>query len=148
MGLFSAIERLAELLREIGDLQRKPDSQRVEFLRRLEPRSVFTPDGRVIPVVQRGSCQLWEEKGWKLSNGVLLGYYRGRRRAFKGKIEKPFKSPELFIFEPPSEILRDRHGACFKERERNLYWIHFSPSPEDVNAGILRVEHCLLEQGI
>ena len=102
-------------------------------------------DGNQIQEVRRGSQELYEEKGWKLKRGALHGYFRTKQRAFKGKVENPFSKLEFFIWNPPYEVLEGKHGACFQENGREKYCIHFSPVPEDVNAGILKVEHCLRE---
>ncbi len=105
--------------------------------------------GQNIPVVSRGTRELWQEKGWQLRNGTLHGSYRTARKTFRGKIENPFSSnPEFFICNPSKAILKGRHGPCFRERGEKLYWVHFSPVPDDVNAGILRIEHCMISDGL
>ena len=96
----------------------------------------------------RGRCgrQLHEERGWAQRGDTLHGYFRTRLGAVEGRIEHAASSsPEFYVINPPIRLLSGRHGPCFRERRRNVYWVHFSPAPKDIVAGILRIEHCIEE---
>lgn len=143
MGFFwSLLKLMNPQLSDLPNIDFKPKPRLNEV-----PR-FCTRNGRVIPIVKRGTRELWAEKGWTLRNGILVGYYRGKRKMFKGKVENPFSCPHFYIFDPSIEVLTGRHGNCFFEREKNIYSVHFSPTPKDVSAGILRIEHCLIDKGI
>ena len=96
--------------------------------------------------VKRNTRQLYQERGWRRRGDSLHGYYRTARGAFKGRIDNPLsKKPKFFIIKPPQEVLDGDHGPCFVDRGGNTFVIHFYPRPKDVNTGIIRVEHCILE---
>lgn len=103
-----------------------------------------TVSGRTVTRIQR-SPHLYPEKGWHLAGDVLKGYYRTRHGSFEGRIENPSGAPCFFIFKPPGELLNGPHAPCFKETSKNLYRIHWSREPENVDAGILKIEHDIME---
>lgn len=96
----------------------------------------------------RGRCTrtLYEERGWQRRGGALRGFYRTRLGAVEGRIDRAMSSaPSFHIINPPPKLLSGPHGLCFRERGHGVFWVHFSPFPRDVNAGILRIEHCIEE---
>lgn len=112
---------------------------RVELFRRASRRS---GQGK------RHTRQFHEEQGWRLRGNALHGYYRTRYGAFKGRIENAFgKKPKYFLIKPPGALLDGPHGACFQEKGKDTFEVHWIAGrrPKDVNAGIMRLEHYLLE---
>lgn len=97
-------------------------------------------------VVQRNSVPFFQERGWRRKNGSLRGFYRTRHGSFEGWIKNPFsKNADYYIKRPPKAVVSGPHGACFTERRREVFSIHFSPRPRDVNTGIRAVERVILE---
>ena len=92
----------------------------------------------------------WQDNGWEMRNGYLIGQYQVGDNLFPGTIEikdsyaEPFK---FYIYDPPKKILSGSHGACFrfsgKVGNRNKYWIHFNETPKDMDSGIIQVERDL-----
>lgn len=96
--------------------------------------------------IQRNSVPLHQERGWRQKGDELVGYFRTRRTAVRGRIAKPFsRSPEFFVIDPPSELLNGEHSACFSKRRKGVYAIHFNDKPVDVTAGIMSVENTIQE---
>lgn len=94
----------------------------------------------------RNTQAFYEERGWRLQGDSLHGWYRTRCGSFQGRIERPFgQSARYFIYRPPDRLLRGPHGLCFHERAKDQFEVHWSTKPPDVNTGILRMEHTLLE---
>ncbi len=117
--------------------------------RPLEPgvrrvRQVGSPSAPKI--VQRNTQAFWEERGWRRRGGELLGWYRTSRGSFEGRIENPGSDePKLYIKDPPPAVLSGPHGACFRDRKDNWYWIHMDPRAREANAGIRAVERVIGE---
>ncbi len=103
------------------------------------------PNGRFVVQVPRNTKQLYEERGWNLRGIELSGYYRTRFGAFKGRIDRALSRPVFFIVDPPSELIRGPHSACFTEVGRKEFRIHWSSKPIDCNTGILYMERCISE---
>ena len=96
--------------------------------------------------MRRNRKQFYEERGWQHKGNALCGWYRTRYKAFKGRIEKPFaKKPQYLITKPPEELLGGPHGACFTEVSEDVFAIHWNKRPDNVNTGIMRMEHYLHE---
>lgn len=101
---------------------------------------------RRLPTGPRRTAFLWEERKWRPSGNTLHGYYRTRRGAFKGRIEKyNSSSPQFYIIKPPRALLSGPHGGCFIERGSDQFWVHFNKKPKHLDAGILHLERMLLE---
>lgn len=123
------------------------------FLRRVLNRPVanrprWAKPVRSPPIKNDGRCrrQLFEERGWRINGRRLHGHYRTKLGSVRGWIDKPWSvEPDFYITEPPTELLRGPHAACFRQRGKDTFWVHFSPAPRDVNTGIMRIEHCILE---
>lgn len=121
------------------------------ILRRLlgaRPQTVFINEPSARPgstVVQRTLTPLHRERGWKLQNGVLVGWYRTPFGSFAGRIEHPYGQQTFYVRLPPIPLLRGEHSACFTETSKNLYRIHWNKPPADLDAGIRWVEHTISE---
>jgi len=104
-----------------------------------------TASGRQIIDVPRNTQQLYEERGWRRDGATLRGYYRTRYGAFEGRIQSAFRNPTYFIIRPPRPLLNGPHSACFTEVSKDEFRVHWSRKPTDVNAGILWMEHHIVE---
>lgn len=94
----------------------------------------------------RCTHEFYEERGWRRHGSELRGFYRTRHGSFEGRIQDPFSSsPKFTIISPPSAVVNGSHGPCFRERRKDVFTVHFSPKPRDVNTGIMRIEHCITE---
>lgn len=102
-----------------------------------------TPKGTLI---RRHSQRLHEERGWRIEGNTARGYYRTARGSFGGRIEGVGSAkPRYFISDPPRELLKGPHGACFAQRSKHEFSIHWNRQPRTIDEGILRVEHTILE---
>lgn len=107
---------------------------------------VAVVNGRRAVRVPRNTRPLYEERGWRRNGSKLSGYFRTRSGSTQGRIEDPDgPKPEYFIIDPPPALLRGPHGACFQQRDKHTFYIHWNRRPSDVNAGILRIEQYLIE---
>ena len=109
--------------------------------RQPSPRPSRAQAGRV-----RNTRQFYEERGWQLRGRSLHGWFRTRHGAFRGQVDNPFSaSPIYSLFDPPQKLIDGPHGPCFRQKDQNRFEIHWNSKPSDVNAGILQIEHTLLE---
>lgn len=116
---------------------------------RTRPRG-RTRNGRVVIEIRRNSRQLYEERGWRRQGSTLHGYYRTRYKSYQGRIENAFATKQRYIIIKPDEkllknFINGPHSACFTEIGKNEYGVHFFPKPDNVNTGILRMEHHIFE---
>ncbi len=119
---------------------------------RVEP----TETTRIVPVKpmtvtppRRGA---WDENGWaKRMDGsleIFEGHYRVREQRFWGRVEKE-RSGQIsaYIHNPPIEIKRHPHHACFQQVGIGTGWfhLHWRRAPKDVDGAILYMERILDE---
>ncbi|MBL8745383.1 MAG: hypothetical protein JNK58_03400 [Phycisphaerae bacterium] len=110
------------------------------------PARVVLPSGRVATVIRPNSVPFHEERGWRRHGSEFRGYYRTRKGSFEGRIRGTGPRAEYFILHPPVRLVDGGpHAACFRQRGPHTFFIHWSEPPRDVDTGILRVEHCILE---
>lgn len=97
-------------------------------------------------LVPRDSRPLWQVRGWRKAGRHLVGAYRTPLGSYSGEIDIGFGlgQPEFYILNPPAELLRGPHRACFRARGKNRFWIHFSATSKDVDSGIVAVEALLV----
>ena len=91
--------------------------------------------------IRRLPLPYWQEAGWSKNGNIYQGNYQTRYGAYQGWIEE--RSPRqisFFILEPPQEVLRSSHGACFQPRNDRWFNVHMSTPPKDVSSGIVAVE--------
>jgi hypothetical protein len=99
-------------------------------------------------VVARDTSSHKEKEGWWLETGaepVWHGYYRTKYGpSYKGKVET-LNDPKFFIefAQFPPQLRGHRHEPCFSPRTGNWYWVHMSPAPKDIDAGIFAIERTL-----
>lgn len=94
----------------------------------------------------------WDERGWTRRNDgtsqVYEGQYQTGGRRFRGRIEVERRGRiSAFIHNPPTEIRRHRHHACFQQIGIGTGWfcLHWRRSPHNVDEAILYFEQVLDE---
>ena len=96
--------------------------------------------------VKPSSNPYYIERGWVFKNGPYEGYYRCKYGAWKGLITKGISMPlKFYIFDPPEEVLRGSHRACFSTLDGYRYHVHFSVDLQSVDGGIMAIEKCIRE---
>lgn len=103
---------------------------------------------RVLRIVPRIYRSHKDRQRWWLETGeepVWHGYYRTKYGpSYKGKVEN-VADPKFYIQFPkfPPQLKGHRHEPCFRQRNGNWYWVHMSPAPKDIDAGIFAIERTL-----
>ncbi len=121
---------------------------------RIVPRTVAAV--RVAPVrpatIRPPDRGAWDEHGWtrRTEGGRELyeGHYQIGTRRFRGRIEVERRGRiSAFIHNPPPEIRRHRHHACFQQIGIGTGWfrLHWRRSPRNVDEAILYFEQVLDE---
>ncbi len=95
----------------------------------------------------------WDERGWSRSadhrREVYEGTYQVGTRRFRGRVEQDVRGRQIvaYIHNPPAEIKRHRHGACFQQNGIGTGWfrLHWRRSPRNVDEAILYMEQVLDE---
>ncbi|MDQ4120034.1 MAG: hypothetical protein M3209_01025 [Acidobacteriota bacterium] len=93
----------------------------------------------------------WDERGWtrnQSGNGEIYeGYYRVRDRKYRGRIETRSNGRKVsaYIYNPPREVKRHRHGACFQLVKDDWFHLHWSRPARTVDDAILYMERILDE---
>ena len=94
----------------------------------------------------------WDERGWTrrrdARNEVYEGEYQVGDRRFRGRIEVGRTNRiQAYIHEPPREIRRHRHHACFQQYGIGTGWyvLHWSRAPRNVDEALLYFEQILDE---
>jgi hypothetical protein len=102
---------------------------------------------RIVPRFNRSRK---EEGRWWLETGVepaWHGYYRTHYGpGYEGRVEN-LAEPKFYIKfkEFPPQLKGHRHELCFRDQHNNTgwHWVHMSPAPKDVDAGIFAIERTL-----
>ena len=107
----------------------------------IRPETVRPPD--------RGA---WDERGWTRrregNDEIYEGHYQVGDRRFRGKVKVGRRHRiEAFIYDPPREIRRHRHHACFQQIGIGTGWyvLHWQRSPRNVDEALLYFEQILDE---
>lgn len=94
----------------------------------------------------------WDERGWRRrgerGREIYEGQYQVGTRRFTGRIEVERRGRiSAFIHNPPTEIRRHRHRACFQQVGIGTGWfrLHWRRDPENVDEAILYFERVLDE---
>ncbi len=83
----------------------------------------------------------WKENGWRRFNGEYAGHFVSDFGRWRGVINESYLGKfNFYIFDPPKELLKGSHKACFTYKGNSRYFIHFSKKPRDVSSGIITVE--------
>lgn len=98
---------------------------------------------------QRGA---WDERGWTRrldgDREVYEGQYQVGGRRFRGRVEVGRRRHiQAYVYDPPREIRRHRHHACFQQFGVGTGWyiLHWQRSPRNVDEALLYFEQILDE---
>lgn len=110
------------------------------------PAQVLLPGNRGKAIGSYKSNKYWEDQGWKYSGYELNGYYRTYYGAFRGRIQLSNSGlHRYYIFSPPPQLKKHPHWACFVYKGDDMYWVHFSTEPKNVDTGIVTIETIIRE---
>jgi len=94
----------------------------------------------------------WDERGWTRRHDgdkqIFEGFYQVGGQRFRGRIEIGRRGRvQAFINNPPREIRRHRHHACFQQYGAGTGWyiLHWQRSPRNVDEALLYFEQILDE---
>jgi hypothetical protein len=110
---------------------------------RVQPAKAVT-----VSPPERGA---WDERGWtRATRGgrdIYEGYYLVGTRRFRGRIESHNDRQKIaaYIYNPPREVKRHRHGACFQLVKDGWFYLHWSRPARSVDDAILYMERVLDE---
>ncbi len=103
---------------------------------------------------QRGA---WDERGWtrrtERGHEIYEGVYqvihkrRGETRRFRGRVQVGGwgKNISIYIYDPPPEVKRHKHGPCFQLMRDGWFHLHWSRPARNVDDAILYMERVLDE---
>jgi len=96
-------------------------------------------------VAQKGSTPYWEKRGWRRSNGAIVGHFNTNHGRFRGRIEDYYTNdPQLYIYDPPPELSSHPHWHCFIPKEGDKFYVHFAnKGPLDLASAIEKVEEAI-----
>lgn len=96
--------------------------------------------------IQRRQIPYWQERGWRFVGGAYSGTYQTPHGSFLGRIEdRGYNHFRFYITDPPRELRRSAHWACFQPRGHKGYLVHMARRPTDVSSGILTIERLITE---
>ncbi|MBK9214615.1 MAG: hypothetical protein IPM59_03310 [Chloracidobacterium sp.] len=102
--------------------------------------------------VQPARRGAWDERGWtRRRDGdreVYEGHYQVGDHRFRGRIEVGRRRRiQAYVYNPPREIRRHRHHACFQQFGIGTGWyiLHWQRSPRNVDEALLYFEQILDE---
>ena len=121
---------------------------------RIIPRPIEAT--RIVPliptIVRPPGRGAWAERGWarRTENGksIYEGSYQVGSRRYQGRVEVERRGRiSAFIHNPPPEIRRHRHRACFQQLGVGTGWftLHWRRAPGNVDEAILYFEQVLDE---
>lgn len=95
----------------------------------------------------------WDERGWtrRTESGreIYEGFFQVGPRRFRGRIQAEHGGNRVsaYIHNPPPEIKRHRHSACFQQGGVGTGWfiLHWHRAPTNVDDAILYMENVLYE---
>lgn len=119
----------------------------------IQPKAVETVTIRPSQAVsvtppERGA---WDERGWTRSisgrNEIYEGYFVVGARRCRGRIEARNRGRDIraYIHNPPPEIKRHRHSACFQLTRNDWFYLHWARPARNVDDAILYMERVLDE---
>jgi hypothetical protein len=96
--------------------------------------------------VRRRELPYWQERGWRRAADTYTGAYQTPYGSFLGSIEdRGFNHLRFYITDPPPELKRSSHWACFQPRGRKGYLVHMARRPRDVSSGIMTIERLITD---
>jgi len=85
---------------------------------------------------------LWKVRGWRRKGDKLVGAFRTPRGSIAGAItlDRANRPQDYYLINPPASLLDGPKKPCFRPRGKNLYWVHFSRMPRELDGGIVAIE--------
>lgn len=119
-------------------------------VRRVSPGVVASgppiPGAQRSVVVSRRGRPLFEERGWVLRRGTLVGKFVTPQGLFPGRIEGALGAQPVYLVERPAPAVLDGpHGPCFRPVSNGVYRVHWNRSPPSLDAGIAAIEGLFTE---
>lgn len=118
----------------------------------VRPAVVTTVQPVAVETITPPDRGAWEERGWSRrrdrNNDVYEGLYVVGTRRFRGRIEVGRgRRISAYVLNPPREIRRHRHHACFQQFGIGTGWyiLHWQRSPRNVDEALLYFEQILDE---
>lgn len=97
-------------------------------------------------VVRRQQIPYWQQRGWTRSGNLYTGNYQTPYGAFSGMAEDQGGNFfRFYLFDPPAEVRRSSHWACFQPRRNKGYLVHMATMPADIGSGIMTIERLITE---
>ena len=96
--------------------------------------------------VERREIPYWQERGWIREGQVYHGRYQSPYHVCRGMIEnRGWGDLRFYLFDPPQQVRRSHHWACFSPRGKKGFHVHMATRPDDVSSGIITVERLITE---
>lgn len=104
------------------------------------------PIRRSRAVVQPEYRPYWQMQDWKVRGDKLVGEYKTPLGSSVGYIKHyESREPLFFIVNPPEQLRRHPHHACFRSKGNGHVWVHFRINPNTPDSGIRQIEMILTE---
>lgn len=149
-------------IRPVNIIQIRPDIQTIQPIVIRPKAAVSVRPSSSAPAVIRPAVTVrveppkrgaWAERGWRSRvDGrmhVYEGDYQVGRRSFRGRVQIDARSGKItaYIHNPPPEIKRHPHGACFQQYGIGSGWfiLHWRRPARNVDDAILYMERVLDE---
>lgn len=96
--------------------------------------------------IQRRELPYWQERGWRRSGDTYSGAYQTPYGSFLGEIEdRGYDHYRFYITDPPEQLRRSGHWACFQPRGHRGFQVHMARRPRDVSSGIMTIERLITD---
>ncbi|MGA2435528.1 MAG: hypothetical protein ABSG25_09605 [Bryobacteraceae bacterium] len=96
--------------------------------------------------VRRREIPYWQQQGWTQSGNRYSGSYQTAFGAFQGIADEHGRGFfRFYVHQPPREMERHGHWACFQNRGEGWYEVHMARMPRDIGSGIMSIERILSE---
>ena len=109
-------------------------------------RIEIRPVARTQMVVEPKYRPYWQMQDWTPTGDRLIGEYKTPLGSFVGYVNNyRSKTPQFFIVNPPKQLSRHPHHACFQKKGNGHTWVHFGTKPTNPDSGIREIEKVLTE---
>jgi hypothetical protein len=97
-------------------------------------------------VIKRRELAYWQERGWTRQSNTYYGTYQTAYDSFRGMIEdRGWGNFKFYMFDPPGELRRSSHWACFAPRGEKGFLVHMAHRPADISSGIMTIERLITD---
>jgi hypothetical protein len=99
------------------------------------------PIARTQVVVEPKYRPYWQMQDWTPDGDRLIGEYKTPLGSFVGYVNNyRSRRPQFFIVNPPKQLSRHPHHACFQRKGNGHSWVHFGTKPRNPDSGIREIE--------